>query len=172
MNTYTLEYGAVQLGYDYNQLLLATTIGALLQLVTIPLFGLLGQPHRLIPGRAHRRDRHAARRVPDLLPAPERELRRAGRHDDHRRNPADDELGGSRRPAVGAVRGRFRYAAISFAYAVAAIISGFVPAITLASARRPGTRGGIPAIVLAVDVGHHRAVGFLRAQALEPIDAI
>ena len=39
MNTYTLEYGSVQLGYDYNQLLLATTIGALLQLVTIPLFG-------------------------------------------------------------------------------------------------------------------------------------
>lgn len=41
MNSYTLEYGATQLGYAYGDLLLAVTIGGLLQLVTIPLFGVL-----------------------------------------------------------------------------------------------------------------------------------
>jgi MFS family permease len=41
MNTYTLNYGAAELGFAYNDLLFATTIGGLLQLVTIPLFGAL-----------------------------------------------------------------------------------------------------------------------------------
>ncbi len=39
MNTYTVNYGETVLGYDPIQLLTATTIGGLLQLVTIPLFG-------------------------------------------------------------------------------------------------------------------------------------
>jgi len=41
MNTYTISYGVNALHFDYNQLFVATTIGSLLQLVTIPLFGLL-----------------------------------------------------------------------------------------------------------------------------------
>ena len=41
MNTYTMNYGAAVLGYAPTQLLTAATIGALLQLVTIPLFGAL-----------------------------------------------------------------------------------------------------------------------------------
>ncbi|MFC7464978.1 MFS transporter [Brachybacterium sp. GCM10030252] len=41
MNTYTMNYGSAVLGYPYLQLLTAATIGALLQLVTIPLFGAL-----------------------------------------------------------------------------------------------------------------------------------
>ena len=39
MNTYTINYGASQLGFSFQDLLIATTIGGLLQLVTIPLFG-------------------------------------------------------------------------------------------------------------------------------------
>lgn len=39
MNTYTVNYGVEQLNFDYTELLVATTIGGLLQLVTIPLFG-------------------------------------------------------------------------------------------------------------------------------------
>ncbi|MBN9607121.1 MAG: MFS transporter [Actinomycetales bacterium] len=39
MNTYTVNYGVAQLGFSYQDLLVATTIGGLLQLVTIPLFG-------------------------------------------------------------------------------------------------------------------------------------
>ena len=41
MNTYTISYGVSVLHFDYTQLFIATTIGSLLQLVTIPLFGLL-----------------------------------------------------------------------------------------------------------------------------------
>lgn len=41
MNTYTIGYGVTELGFSYMDLALATTIGSLLQLVTIPLFGVL-----------------------------------------------------------------------------------------------------------------------------------
>lgn len=39
MNTYTVNYGVAQLGFAFQDLLVATTIGALVQFVTIPLFG-------------------------------------------------------------------------------------------------------------------------------------
>ena len=39
MNTYTINYGVAELGFSFQDLLVATTIGGLLQLVTIPLFG-------------------------------------------------------------------------------------------------------------------------------------
>ncbi|WP_243064736.1 MFS transporter [Humibacter sp. RRB41] len=41
MNTYTINYGVAALGFNYTQVFTAATIGSLLQLVTIPLFGLL-----------------------------------------------------------------------------------------------------------------------------------
>lgn len=41
MNTYTISYGVTVLEFSAQHLFLATTIGSLLQLVTIPLFGLL-----------------------------------------------------------------------------------------------------------------------------------
>lgn len=41
MNTYTISYGVVTLHFSYPDLFKATLIGSLLQLVTIPLFGLL-----------------------------------------------------------------------------------------------------------------------------------
>ncbi len=43
MNTYTIDYGTTVLGFSYQDLLVATTIGGLLQLVTIPLFGAWAQ---------------------------------------------------------------------------------------------------------------------------------
>ncbi len=39
MNTYTLNYGAYTLGYDYMQMTMALTIGGVVQLIAIPLFG-------------------------------------------------------------------------------------------------------------------------------------
>lgn len=39
MNTYTVNYGVSQLGFSFQDLLVATTIGGLLQLITVPLFG-------------------------------------------------------------------------------------------------------------------------------------
>ena len=74
MNTYTMNYGVAQLGFSFQDLLIATTIGGLLQLVTIPLFGAMGDAHRLRPGRGVGRARHAAHRVPDVLPAAVRDI--------------------------------------------------------------------------------------------------
>ena len=165
MNTYTLEYGFVQLGYDYNQLLLATTIGALLQLVTIPLFGAwanrIGSARVVLIGA-----------IGTLLVAfpiyfllPDGELRRAGRDDDHRRHPAHDELGGSRRPAVGAVRralplrgdlvrirGRGDHQRLRAGDHARVRRGDRVPVVA------PGDRA-------RRDVGDHRRVGIRRAQA-------
>lgn len=39
MNTYMVDYGTAVLGFSFQDLLIATTVGGLLQLVTIPLFG-------------------------------------------------------------------------------------------------------------------------------------
>ena len=45
----------------------------------------------------------------------------------------------------------FRYSALSFAYALAATVSGFVPYLTLDARRGDRTsRGGIPGVVLAI----------------------
>lgn len=41
MNTYTMNYGVAVLKFSYPDLFVATLIGSLLQLITIPLFGLL-----------------------------------------------------------------------------------------------------------------------------------
>jgi len=49
MNTYTIGYGVGVLGFSYPDLALATLIGSLLQLVTIPLFGSLA--NRIGPAR-------------------------------------------------------------------------------------------------------------------------
>jgi MFS family permease len=68
--------------------------------------------------------------------------------------------------------GRFRYAAISFAYAVAAIISGFIPAITLAFGEATGYPWWHPAIVLGVLSLITAVSAFLAKRRVEPIDAI
>ncbi|MEO8093489.1 MAG: MFS transporter [Pseudolysinimonas sp.] len=172
MNTYTLEYGAVQLGYDYNQLLLATTIGALLQLITIPLFGLwatrIGSYRVVLIGA-----------IGTLLVAfPIYFLLQTASF------PVlvGMMIIGGILPtmswaALGGLlselfEGRFRYAAISFAYAVAAIISGFVPAITLGFGEATGYPWWHPAIVLAVMSVITALSSFFARKRIEPIDAI
>jgi hypothetical protein len=68
--------------------------------------------------------------------------------------------------------GRFRYAAISFAYAVAAIISGFVPAITLGFGEATRYAWWHPAIVLAVMSVITALSSFLARTRVKPIDAV
>ncbi|MCU1417531.1 MAG: transporter [Schumannella sp.] len=172
MNTYTLEYGAVQLGYDYNQLLLATTIGALLQLVTIPLFGLwasrIGSYRVVLIGAIG--TLIVAFPIYFLLPTASFAVL------------VGMMIIGGILPtmswaALGGLLselfdGRFRYAAISFAYAVAAIISGFVPAITLGFGEATGYPWWHPAIVLAVMSIITAVSAFLARKHVEPIDSI
>jgi MFS family permease len=172
MNTYTLEYGAVQLGYDYNQLLLAVTIGALLQLITIPLFGLwanrIGSYRVVLIGA-----------IGTLLVAfPIYYLLQTASFG----VLVGMMIIGGILPtmswaALGGLLselfdGRFRYAAISFAYAVAAIISGFVPAITLGFGEATGYPWWHPAIVLAIMSVITALSSFLARKRVEPIDAI
>jgi len=172
MNTYTLEYGAVQLGYDYNQLLLAVTVGALLQLVTIPLFGLwanrIGSYRVVLIGA-----------IGTLLVAfPIYFLLQTASFG----VLVGMMIIGGILPtmswaALGGLLselfdGRFRYAAISFSYAVAAIISGFVPAITLGFGEATGYAWWHPAIVLAVMSVITALSAFLARKRVEPIDAV
>lgn len=172
MNTYTLEYGAVQLGYDYNELLLAVTIGALLQLITIPLFGLwanrigsyrvvligaigtllIAFPIYFLLQTASFGVLVGMMIIGGILPT-----------------MSWAALGGLLSELFD---GRFRYAAISFAYAVAAIISGFVPAITLAFGEATGYPWWHPAIVLAILSVITALSSSLARKRVEPIDAI
>ena len=172
MNTYTLEYGAVQLGYDYNQLLLAVTIGALLQLVTIPLFGVwanrIGSYRVVLIGAIG--TLLVAFPIYFLLQTASFEIL------------VGMMIIGGILPtmswaALGGLLselfdGRFRYAAISFAYAVAAVVSGFVPAITLGFGEATGYPWWHPAIVLAVMSVITALSAFLARKRVEPIDAI
>ena len=172
MNTYTLTFGYTKLGYDYNQLLLATTIGALLQLVTIPLFGawanrigswrvvligaigtlLVAFPMYFLLETASFGVLVGMMIIGGILPT-----------------MSWAALGGLLSELFD---GRFRYAAISFAYAVAAIISGFVPAITLSFGEATGYPWWHPAIVLAVMSVITALSAFFARRRIEPIDAI
>jgi len=172
MNTYTLEYGAVQLGYDYNQLLLAVTIGALLQLVTIPLFGLwanrIGSYRVVLIGAIG--TLLVAFPIYFLLQTASFEVL------------VGMMIIGGILPtmswaALGGLLselfdGRFRYAAISFAYAVAAVISGFIPAITLSFGEATGYPWWHPAIVLAILSAITAVSAYFSRKRVEPIDAI
>lgn len=149
MNTYTLNYGAAQLGYDYVQLLTATTIGALLQLVTIPLFGALANrigsarvvligaigtllvafPIYFLLQDASFEVLVGMMIIGGILPT-----------------MAWAALGGLLSELFGA---RIRYSAISFAYAIAAIISGFVLPLTLTFGEAVGYAWWHPGVVLA-----------------------
>ena len=149
MNTYTLNYGNSQLGYDYTQLLTATTIGALLQLVTIPLFGALANrigsarvvligaigtlvvafPIYFLLQSASFEVLVGMMIVGGILPT-----------------MAWAALGGLLSELFGA---RIRYSAISFAYAIAAIVSGFVLPLTLTFGEAVGYAWWHPGVVLA-----------------------
>ncbi len=172
MNTYTLNYGASTLGFDYSQLLLATTIGGLLQLITIPLFGAWAE--RIGSGRVV-----LIGAIGTLLVAfPIYALLQSATFGVL---VAMMIIGGILPTlswaALGGLMtelfaGRFRYAAISFAYAVAAIISGFVPAVTLIFGQASGYAWWHPAVVLAVmSVITAVSAGFALRRT-EPLDVL
>jgi MFS family permease len=149
MNTYTINYGVVQLGFEYYELLIATTIGGLLQLITIPLFGrwavrigstsvvawgALGTLLVAFPIYYFLQFANFGVLVGMML------------------------IGGTLPTMSWAALGgvysdlfdeRYRYSALGFAYSIAAVVSGFVPAVTLTIGAATNNAWWHPAIVLA-----------------------
>lgn len=172
MNTYTLNYGAAQLGYDYTQLLTATTIGALLQLVTIPLFGALANrigsakvvligaigtlvvafPIYFLLQSASFEVLVGMMIIGGILPT-----------------MAWAALGGLLSELFGA---RIRYSAISFAYAIAAIISGFVLPLTLTFGEAVGYAWWHPGVVLAAMSLITAVSAYFAGRRAQPIEAL
>jgi len=170
MNTYTLNYGAAQLGYDYSQLLTATTIGALLQLVTIPLFGVLANrigsarvvvigaigtlivafPIYFLLQSASFPVLVGMMIIGGILPT-----------------MSWAALGGLLAELFGA---RIRYSAISFAYAIAAIISGFVLPLTLTFGEAVGYAWWHPGVVLAAMSLITAVSAFFAGRRTQPIE--
>jgi MFS family permease len=150
MNTYTLNYGSEHLHYDYMQLMIATTIGALVQFVTIPLFGawanrigsakvvmwgalgtlVIAFPMYFLLQTASVPVLVGMMIVGGILPT-----------------AAWAALGGLMNDLF---PDHFRYSALSIAYAIAATISGFVPIVTLALGQQTSYAWWHPGVVLAV----------------------
>jgi MFS family permease len=148
MNTYTISYGVEVLGFSAADLFLATTIGSLLQLVTIPLFGLLanrvGSARVVIVGAigtaliafpmyfllqfATFPILVGTMIIGGILPT----LAWAG-------------LGGLMVDIFG---GPVRYSALAISYAVAAAVSGLIPAATAWLAKETDAAWWHPGIVL------------------------
>lgn len=172
MNTYTLQYGAEKLGYDYVQLLTATTIGALLQLVTIPLFGAwanrIGSARVVLIGAIG--TLLAAFPIYFLLQSASFEVL-VGMMIIGGILPtmAWAALGGLLSELFGA---RIRYSAISFAYAIAAIISGFVLPLTLTFGEAVDYAWWHPGVVLAAMSLITAVSAFFAARRVEPIEAL
>ena len=149
MNTYTLNYGVEVLGFEYYQLLIATTIGGLLQLVTIPLFGawatrigsgqvvawgalgtlLVAFPIYYFLQFASFPVLVAMMVIGGILPT-----------------MSWAALGGIYTELFDE---RYRYSALGFAYSLAAVVSGFVPALTLTIGELSGNAWWHPGVVLA-----------------------
>ena len=150
MNTYTVNYGVAQLGFAYQDLLVATTIGGLLQLVTIPLFGwwstrigsarvvmwgalgtlLITFPMYFLLQFATFSILVGTMIIGGILPT-----------------MAWAALGGLMNDLF---PDHFRYSALSLSYAIAATVSGFVPALTLALGEATAYAWWHPGIVLAI----------------------
>jgi MFS family permease len=150
MNTYTIDYGVSKLGFSFQDLLVATTIGALLQLITIPLFGAwanrIGSARVVLWGAvgtlvitfpmyfllqfATFPILVATMIIGGILPT-----------------MSWAALGGLMNDLF---PDHFRYSALSIAYAIAATVSGFVPALTLLLGQATGYAWWHPGIILAV----------------------
>ncbi|MCP2636785.1 MFS transporter [Microbacterium sp. HD4P20] len=150
MNTYTVNYGVERLGFSFQDLLIATTIGGLLQLITIPLFGawasrigsakvvmwgalgtlLITFPMYYLLQSATFPILVGTMIVGGILPT-----------------MAWAALGGLMNDLF---PDNFRYSALSFAYALAATISGFVPYVTFELGTATGFVWWHPGIILAV----------------------
>jgi MFS family permease len=149
MNTYTINYGVVQLGFEYYQLLIATTIGGLLQLVTIPLFGawavrigsaavvawgalgtlLVAFPIYYFLQFANFGVLVGMMIIGGILPT-----------------MSWAALGGVFTELFDE---RYRYSALGIAYSIAAVMAGFVPAITLTIGEATANAWWHPGLVLA-----------------------
>lgn len=149
MNTYTLNYGAAVLGYDYYQLLIATTAGGLLQLITIPLFGAWAT--RIGSGLVI-----AIGALGTLLVA--FPLYYFLQFSSFEFLVAMMIIGGILPTMAWAALGgiftelfdeRYRYSALGFAYALAAVVAGFVPTVTGLLGVATDNAWWHPAIVLA-----------------------
>ncbi|WP_322408941.1 MFS transporter [Microbacterium invictum] len=150
MNTYTINYGTAELGFSYQDLLVATTVGGLLQLITIPLFGVwatrIGSARVVAAGALGTL----------LITFPMYYLLQFSSF------PilvATMIVGGILPTMSWAALGglmndlfpdRFRYSALSFSYALAATISGFVPYLTLSLGQTTAFAWWHPGVVLAV----------------------
>lgn len=150
MNTYMVDYGTNELGFSFQDLLIATTIGGLLQLVTIPLFGLwatrigsarvvvigavgtllVAFPMYLLLQNATFGVLVGSMIVGGILPT----LAWAG-------------LGGLMADLFPSA---VRYSALSVAYSVAALLTSFVPALTLLFGQATGNAWWHPGVVLAL----------------------
>lgn len=149
MNTYTIQYGVVQLGFEYQQLLVATTIGGLLQLVTIPLFGAwamrIGSSAVVAWGA-----------LGTLLVA--FPIYYFLQFADFRVLVGMMIIGGILPTMSWAALGgvfselfdeRYRYTALGFSYSIAAVFAGLVPAVTLAIGEASDNAWWHPGLVLA-----------------------
>ena len=150
MNTYTVNYGVSHLGFSSTQLLVATSIGGLLQLVTIPLFGVLANrvgsarvvawgaigtlviafPMYFLLQFATFPILVSTMIVGGILPT-----------------ASWAALGGLMSDLF---PGRFRYSAMSVAYSIAAVISGFVPFATDGLGAATGFAWWHPGVVLGI----------------------
>ncbi|MBU4464969.1 MAG: MFS transporter [Actinobacteria bacterium] len=150
MNTYTINYGVSQLGFSFQDLLIATTIGALLQLVTIPLFGawatrigsarvvawgalgtlLIAFPMYYLLQFATFPILVATMIIGGILPT-----------------MSWAALGGLMNDLF---PDSFRYSALSISYAIAATVSGFIPLVTTALGTATGFAWWHPGVILAV----------------------
>ena len=149
MNTYTINYGVVVLGFEYYELLIATTTGGLLQLITIPLFGAwamrigssavvawgaLGTLLVAFPIYYYLQFANFGVLVGMMI------------------------IGGILPTMSWAALGgvfselfdeRYRYSALGIAYSIAAVVAGFVPALTLTIGEATGNVWWHPGIDLA-----------------------
>ena len=171
MNTYTINYGAAQLGFSFQDLLIATTIGGLLQLVTIPLFGswatrvgsarvvawgalgtlLITFPMYFLLQFATFPILVATMIVGGILPT-----------------MSWAALGGLMNDLF---PDHFRYSALSVSYAIAATVGGFVPLVTVALGEASGYAWWHPGIILAV-LSIATLVASLAAARMRPVPEV
>ncbi|THG28679.1 MFS transporter [Naasia lichenicola] len=150
MNTYTVGYGVAVLGFTYQDLLIATTVGGLLQLITIPTFGWLatriGSARVVAIGAAG--TLLIAFPMYFLLQFSSFEIL-----------VATMIIGGILPTLSWAALGGlmsdlfdddFRYSALSFSYSIGALIAGFVPAVTAGLGQATGNAWWHPGIVLGI----------------------
>ena len=172
MNTYTISYGVVTLHFSYQDLFIATTIGSLLQLITIPAFGLLanriGSARVVIIGAlgtaliafpmyyllqfATFPILVGTMIVGGILPT----LAWAG-------------LGGLMADIFG---GPVRYSALAISYAVAAALSGLIPTITASLSKATDAAWWHPGIVLVTISVITLVSAIVAARWTKPVDEL